>query len=257
MGRLDGKVCVITGAGGGMGREAAIVFTAEGAKVCVADLDLGLAEETVSLCDGDAFAFARERRRRGRRPRDVRGHRGALRRHRRPLQQRGHLARRRRLRPRHERRGVAAGAGRQHEGRLPLLQARDPVPARAGRRLGDQRRVVRRDSRRRDLADLVHGVEGRRAGDVEGARRAVRAPGRARQRALPGAGRDAAPPRDLRRRSCRVRAPPGALADGPAREAARDRERGALPRERRVLVRQRRRVRRGRRPHGRLRHAAR
>ena len=39
MGRLDGKVCVITGAGGGMGREAAIVFTAEGAKVCVADLD--------------------------------------------------------------------------------------------------------------------------------------------------------------------------------------------------------------------------
>ena len=37
MGRLDGKVCVITGAGGGMGREAAIVFTDEGAKVCVAD----------------------------------------------------------------------------------------------------------------------------------------------------------------------------------------------------------------------------
>ena len=31
MGRLDGRVCVITGAGGGMGREAAIVFTGEGA----------------------------------------------------------------------------------------------------------------------------------------------------------------------------------------------------------------------------------
>ncbi len=30
MGRLDGKVCVITGAGGGMGREAAIVFTERG-----------------------------------------------------------------------------------------------------------------------------------------------------------------------------------------------------------------------------------
>ena len=57
-GRLDGKVCVITGAGGGMGREAAIVFTAEGAKVCVADLDVALAEETVSMCSGDAFAFA-------------------------------------------------------------------------------------------------------------------------------------------------------------------------------------------------------
>ena len=56
MGRLDGKVCVITGAGGGMGREAAIVFTGEGAKVCVADVDLALAEETVALCAGDAFA---------------------------------------------------------------------------------------------------------------------------------------------------------------------------------------------------------
>ncbi len=56
-GRLEGKVCVITGAGGGMGREAAVVFTAEGAKVCVADLDEELAEETVSLCSGDAFAL--------------------------------------------------------------------------------------------------------------------------------------------------------------------------------------------------------
>jgi len=56
-GRLDGKVCVITGAGGGMGREAAIVFTNEGAKVCVSDVDEALAEETVSLCSGDAFAL--------------------------------------------------------------------------------------------------------------------------------------------------------------------------------------------------------
>jgi NAD(P)-dependent dehydrogenase (short-subunit alcohol dehydrogenase family) len=57
MGRLDGKVCVITDAGGGMGREAAIVFTGEGAKVCVADVDLALAEDTVSACSGDAFAL--------------------------------------------------------------------------------------------------------------------------------------------------------------------------------------------------------
>jgi NAD(P)-dependent dehydrogenase (short-subunit alcohol dehydrogenase family) len=56
MGRLDGKICVITGAGGGMGREAAIVFTGEGAQVCVADVDLGLAEQTVGLSSGDAFA---------------------------------------------------------------------------------------------------------------------------------------------------------------------------------------------------------
>ena len=58
MGRLDGKVCVITGAGGGMGREAAIVFVAEGAKVCAADVNLAAAEETASLCGDAAFAIA-------------------------------------------------------------------------------------------------------------------------------------------------------------------------------------------------------
>ena len=57
MGRLDGKACVITGAGGGMGREAAVVFSAEGALVCVADVDQELAEETASLCPADAFAL--------------------------------------------------------------------------------------------------------------------------------------------------------------------------------------------------------
>jgi NAD(P)-dependent dehydrogenase (short-subunit alcohol dehydrogenase family) len=56
MGRLDGKVCVITGAGGGMGREAAIVFSAEGAAICAADVDEELAEKTASLCEGDALA---------------------------------------------------------------------------------------------------------------------------------------------------------------------------------------------------------
>ena len=58
MGRLDEKVCVITGAGGGMGREAAIVFTAEGARVCAADVAAGAAEETVGMCSGNAFAVA-------------------------------------------------------------------------------------------------------------------------------------------------------------------------------------------------------
>ena len=58
MKRLDGKVCVITGAGGGMGRVAAEVFTAEGALVCVADIDAGAAEETVGLCpESSAFSF--------------------------------------------------------------------------------------------------------------------------------------------------------------------------------------------------------
>ena len=56
MGRLDDKVAVITGAGGGMGREAAILFTGEGARVCVADVNAQAAEETVSLCAGEAFS---------------------------------------------------------------------------------------------------------------------------------------------------------------------------------------------------------
>jgi NAD(P)-dependent dehydrogenase (short-subunit alcohol dehydrogenase family) len=47
-GRLDGKVVVITGAGGGMGRDAALLFSEEGAQVCVADLDGAAAEETAS-----------------------------------------------------------------------------------------------------------------------------------------------------------------------------------------------------------------
>jgi NAD(P)-dependent dehydrogenase (short-subunit alcohol dehydrogenase family) len=53
--RLEGKVCVITGAGGGMGREAALLFCAEGARVCVADVDADAAEKTASDT-GEAFA---------------------------------------------------------------------------------------------------------------------------------------------------------------------------------------------------------
>ena len=53
------------------------------------------------------------------------------------------------------------------------------------RRLGDQHRLVRRRDGRRGLADLLHRVEGRGAGDVARARGRVRRPRRARQRALP------------------------------------------------------------------------
>ena len=52
MGRLDGKVCVITGAGGGMGREAALLFAEEGAQVCAADVDAEAAEQTAGECGG-------------------------------------------------------------------------------------------------------------------------------------------------------------------------------------------------------------
>ena len=55
MGRLDAKVVVITGAGGGMGREAALLFSDEGARVCVADVD-GAAAERTAADASDAFA---------------------------------------------------------------------------------------------------------------------------------------------------------------------------------------------------------
>jgi NAD(P)-dependent dehydrogenase (short-subunit alcohol dehydrogenase family) len=45
--RLADKVAIITGAGSGMGRTAALMFAAEGAKVVAADFDAGHGAETV------------------------------------------------------------------------------------------------------------------------------------------------------------------------------------------------------------------
>jgi NAD(P)-dependent dehydrogenase (short-subunit alcohol dehydrogenase family) len=50
MGRLDGKVVVITGAGGGIGREASVLFSEEGASVCVADVSAEQGEATAAAC---------------------------------------------------------------------------------------------------------------------------------------------------------------------------------------------------------------
>ena len=56
MARLDGKVVVITGAASGIGREAALLFSDEGARVCVADVSDEAGEQTASECRDAFFA---------------------------------------------------------------------------------------------------------------------------------------------------------------------------------------------------------
>jgi NAD(P)-dependent dehydrogenase (short-subunit alcohol dehydrogenase family) len=58
--RLEGKACLITGAGSGIGRSSALLFAREGASVAVADLDAASAAATVteiSAAGGDAAAY--------------------------------------------------------------------------------------------------------------------------------------------------------------------------------------------------------
>src|SRR5258705_6949887 len=48
-GRLSGKVCVITGTGGSVGRSAALAFAHEGASVVGCDVNVAAAEATADM----------------------------------------------------------------------------------------------------------------------------------------------------------------------------------------------------------------
>ena len=61
MGRLQGKVVFITGAGSGIARAAALLFTQEGAKVAIAELkpELGRASEQAVRAAGGKRSFSK------------------------------------------------------------------------------------------------------------------------------------------------------------------------------------------------------
>jgi NAD(P)-dependent dehydrogenase (short-subunit alcohol dehydrogenase family) len=60
VGRLDGKVCVITGGGSGIGRASALLFASEGGRLVVADIDMDSAQMTaaeIKRDGGQAWAW--------------------------------------------------------------------------------------------------------------------------------------------------------------------------------------------------------
>ena len=141
MGALDGRVAIITGAGRGIGREHALLFAAEGAKVVVNDVggaadgsgsDLTPAQQVVAEIEGDGRRGDRQRRQRGRlgggsAAREL-GDRG-VRRSRHPREQRRHPPR-----PgarEHDRGGMGRRRRRPHEGSFRPVTVGRGVLARA------------------------------------------------------------------------------------------------------------------------------
>ena len=233
-GRLEGKVCVITGAASGIGAESARLFADEGARVVGVDLEPGAEGELAIEADVTDEAQVRGALRAGRR---------RARPHRRAVQQRRHQPDRRHLR--RSRPPLEAWQRVQDVNlRGVFLCCKHGIPhlLDSGRRLGDQHRLVRRRDGRRRLADLLHGLQGRacwrsRASSGSSSPAAASASTRsARARSTRRCSRSCSPSDPAKAARRLVHLPMGRFA-----EAERDRQGRALPRQRRVLLRHRRR----------------
>jgi NAD(P)-dependent dehydrogenase (short-subunit alcohol dehydrogenase family) len=66
----EGKVALVTGGGSGIGREIALIYAAEGAKVIVADINAWSEAETDSMISKKAGRCSRNTEERGPRVRD-------------------------------------------------------------------------------------------------------------------------------------------------------------------------------------------
>ena len=129
MGRLDGKVVVIAGAAGGIGREAALLFSEEGASICVADVAEEQGEQTAAECREAFFQKVGEPES----VEDMYRATAALRRHRRASTTTRIMPADDGLDPRDRPRRLGARPGREHQGRLPLLQVRASPTLERGR----------------------------------------------------------------------------------------------------------------------------